>query len=239
MQISTANSAGSSLGLQALRDLFQPRSQSATGQSMPTSEARGSEVARKPSLAPGSMTGGGFDPATLASLFSTQEGFSTPARSLISQVDTTGDGALDLTELGAALGVDTAEINESFGQIDGDDDGMISETELDEGMKALFERNGPPRPPSEAEMVSSLLSIADTDRSNALSLDEILASFGEADDENASTSISDSFGSFDADGDAALSAEELAAAIQSMIGRTLSAYQSETAQSGLVVSHEV
>jgi Ca2+-binding EF-hand superfamily protein len=222
MQISTAYSGASSFGLQALRDLFQPASASGAGQSLPTAEAASTTGERRTACAPTGFGGGGFNPATLSSLLSAQQSGPSPAASLLSLADEDGDGSLGVEELGTALGVDASELAEGFGQVDADGDGQVTEAELDAGMKAMFERNGPPRPPSEADMASSLLSIADADQSASLSLTEILSALGEEDD----SEVSDAFASYDADGDEALNADELTSAIEAMISRMLSAYQS-------------
>jgi Ca2+-binding EF-hand superfamily protein len=221
MQISTAYSGASSFGLQALRDLFQPASSSGAGQSLPTAEAASTTGGRKAMFSPTGFGGGGFNPATLSSLLGAQQSGPFPAASLLSLADENGDGSLGVEELGTALGVDASELAEGFGQVDADGDGQVTEAELDAGMKAMFQRNGPPRPPSEADMASSLLSIADADQSASLSLTEILSVLGEEDD----SEVSDAFASYDADGDEALNTDELTSAIEAMISRMLSAYQ--------------
>lgn len=232
MQISTAYSGASSFGLQALRDLFQTSSSSGTGQSLPTSEETSTSESGKSLFAPSSFGGGGFDTATLSSLLSAQQSGESPAASLLSLADENGDGSLGIEELGSALGVETSELTESFGQVDTDGDGQVTEAELDAGMKAMFERNGPPGPPSEADLASSLLSIADTDEGGSLSLSEILSAMGE--EENAE--VSETFASYDTDGDQALSSEELTSAIESMISKMLSAYTSSSTDDGKSVS---
>jgi Ca2+-binding EF-hand superfamily protein len=225
VQISTAYSSASSFGLQALRDLFQPASSSGTGKSLPTSQETSASGSRKTALSPTAFGGGGgFDPATLSSLLGAQQSSQSPAASLLGLADENGDGSLGVDELSAALGVESSELAENFAQVDADGDGQVTEAELDTGMKAMFERNGPPRPPSEADMVSALLSMADTDQGGSLSLTELLSALGEEEDGEAS----ETFASYDADGDESLSAKELTSAIESMISRMLSAYTSSS-----------
>lgn len=226
MQISSASSAVSGMGLQALRDLFQPAAETGAGQTLPSTPSRSSSLAMFAGPPPASLNGGGFNTGTMASLLGSQEAGSSPGDRLVGEVDTDGDSAISIEELAASLNTDAASLAQTFGEIDADGDGKVTGTELDSGLKAMFETNGPPPPPSESDIASMLMSAADTDSGGSLSLDEILSALGETDEDGAA----ETFAAYDADGDEALSSKELSAAIEAMISRQLSAYAAQGQQ---------
>lgn len=220
------------MALQALKDLFQPTTGTDTGQSMPTSDTDKSSSSTSSGLAPAGLTGGGFNTDTLASLLGSQESGSTPGSQLVDSADSDGDGTVTIEELAASLQTDTSNLTDSFGEIDSDGDGKITGEEMDNGLKAMFEKNMKANLPSEADLASELLASLDSDEGGSLSLDEILAALGEED----TSSVSDSFASYDADGDQALSSEELSSAIEAMISRQLAAYGAQAGTSGTTTS---
>ncbi len=211
------------MALQALRDLFQPATETRTGQSLPTSETGGASRQRPSGPPPAGMNGGGFNPATMGSLLGSQEAGATPGSQIVDDADTDGDGTISIEELAASLQTEASSLTETFGEVDADGDGQITGAELDTSLKALFEKNGPPPPPSGADIASSLLGAADADSGGSLSLDEILSALGDEDDGG----IADTFKTYDADGDEALNSEELTSAIEAMISSKLSAYAAQ------------
>ena len=208
------------MALQALRDLFQPATETPTGQSLPTSETGSAPRQRPSGPPPAGMNGGGFNPATMGSLLGSQEAGATPGSQIVDEADTDGDGTVSIEELAASLQTEASSLTETFGEVDSDSDGQITAAELDTGLKSLFEKNGPPPPPSGSDIASSLLGAADADSDDSLSLDEILSALGEEDDGG----IAETFKTYDADGDEALNAEELTSAMEALISGKLSAY---------------
>jgi Ca2+-binding EF-hand superfamily protein len=228
VQISSAYSSGSSMALQALRDLFQPQGSQTTGQSVPGESGSAAKSGRASGPPPFAMNGGGFDPATFAGLIPAQSGGFGQA--MVNQTDADGNGGVSIDELSSALGVEVADLTETFGAVDADGDGSITGEEMDAGFRALAEKNGMPARPSGADMASQLLSALDGDGDEELSLSELLDSFSEDDEED--TSISDRFSELDTDGNGSLGASELSTAIEAMISRQLQAYADRYSEDG-------
>lgn len=228
MQISSAYSSGSSMALQALRDLFQTQESTTTGQSVPSETSSTDSSSRASSLIPSSMSGGGFDPETFSAMMPFQSG--GLGQDLVDQTDTDGSGDVSIEELAASLGVETSTLTESFASVDADGDGAITGEEMEAGFEALAEEMGLPTRPSTEEwtsqvsddMTSQLLSALDSDGDQELSLSEILESSSTEGEDDAS--VSDRFSELDTDGDGSLTSSELSAALEAMISRQLEAY---------------
>lgn len=250
MQISSSSAATSSMGLQALRALFQTNSTSqtaaATGQSLPTDAPDKTQVAPPPGPPPPAMNGGGISADTMSALLGAQEGEAAPmggggggesgmASDIIDEADTNGDGTVSIAELAASLGVDeTDELSAAFNKVDTDANGQITSDELDAGLQAMGPPHGmeppPPPPPEASDVASTLLASADADEGGSLSLAEIGAALGEDD----TSSISDAFDSLDTDGDGALNADELTSAFEAMFAKQMAAYAAEASTTSSV-----
>lgn len=235
MSVSSASSASAGLSLQALRDLFQTQSAESTGQTSPSeglfSPSQGASPPPPPSgPPPASSAGTGLSSDTMSALLESQETSSTGqdlVSSLISDLDTDGDGGLSLTEIGTAFGVsDTSEIADAFASLDTDSDGVMSAEEMESGLQAMGPPpGGPPpgggAPPTSAEeTASTVIDAADTNEDGTVSLDELMAALGEDD----SSAVSDTFTSLDADGDGGLSVTELTSAFESLMAKQVEAY---------------
>lgn len=237
MSVSSASSASAGLSLQALRDLFQTQSAESTGQTSPSeglfSPSQGASPPPPPSgPPPASSASSGLSPDTMSALLESQESASTGedfVSSLISDLDSDGDGGLSLTEVGTAIGVsDTSEISEAFASLDTDSDGVMSADELESGLQAMGPpAGGPPpaggaAPASAEESAETVFDAADTNEDGTVSLDELMASL-QVDD---SSSISDTFTVVDTDGDGGLSVTELTSAFESMRAKQVESYGS-------------
>lgn len=220
MQISSSSAATSSMALTALRDLFQTRPTETAGQISPTDKPQKGAKGPPPGPPPPGMNGGGVSTDTMSSLLSTQENGSSFASNIIDEADANGDGSISLSELAASLGADEASLTQAFGSVDGNGDGQIDSDELETGLKSMHGRHGPPPPPSAGDVVSDLLSAADTDKGGSLSLGEIASALGEEDE----TSLTDAFASLDTNGDGALATNELTAAVEAVMATQMAAY---------------
>lgn len=233
MQISSASSASAGLSLQALRDLFQTQSAETTGQTSPGaglfSPTEGTSAPPPPpGPPPAAMAGGGIGSDTMSALLESQEAGSTGQdmiSSLISDLDSDGDGGLSLAEIGTALGVsDTSGLSEAFTSLDADGDGVMSAAEMETGLQAMGPPPGGPMggpPPASAEETASgVIDAADTNEDGTVSLEELMAARGQDD----ASALQDGFSALDTDGDGGLSATELTSAFESMMAKQVESY---------------
>jgi Ca2+-binding EF-hand superfamily protein len=146
MQISSTSTAyGGSEAQRLLSMLLPQQGQSGTGAGQ---ELPGAADSANPPPTPPQPTGSGssaaqFASATLASLLTTQQGppSSTDiANKVIGAVDTDGDGQLSLDEIEKALGSDTTSgtdaASQAFAKLDANGDGKISADELSSALDA-------------------------------------------------------------------------------------------------------
>lgn len=109
-----------------------------------------------------------------------------------------------------------------FSSIDGDGDGSVTQTELDDFMKANAPAGGPPPPPppdeasenSEGDPSSDLFAALDADQSGGVSETE-LSDFLSKASSSSSTDSTSLFGSIDSDSDGSITQAELQAYMQS------------------------
>lgn len=236
MQTTAASGLSSGLGLQALRDLFQTRTTSDTGQNSPTERPKGPPPGPPPSgPPPADMAGGGFSSDTLSSLLGLQEEDEDAASTLLSSLDSDASGDLSLDEIGAALGeTDTSALTDIFASLDSDGDGAMSAEELSAGLESAQGPHGhrPPPPASSDDMAASVIDASDANADGVLTADEIASALGEDD----ATALSEAFASLDSDGDSQLTSTELSAALQSMLARQAEAYGQQTTAAGQTTS---
>lgn len=237
MSVSSASSASAGLSLQALRDLFQTQRADSTGQTSPSEglfspSQGGSSPPQPPGSPPASPASSGLSSDTMSALLESQETSSAGqdlVSSLISDLDSDGDGGLSLTEIGTALGVsDTSEIADAFASVDADSDGVMSADELESGLQAMGPPpGGPPpgggaAPASAEETAETVFDAADTNEDGTVSMEELMASLKEDD----ASSISDAFAAVDTDSDGGISLTELTSAFESMMAKQVESYGS-------------
>lgn len=162
------------------------------------------------------------------------------ASRLMSALDTDGDGNLSLEE---ATSADDADASKAFGALDADGDGALTLSELS---TALESAGGPPPggappggpppggpPPGGAQGASAeddaskLVDALDTNGDGTVSLDEMLAQFGDEESEAATKA----FATLDSDGDNAVSLQELTSAVSAYAQATRGERQGAMLQS--------
>lgn len=234
--MTSVSSASSGLTLQALRDLFQTQSASSAGQSSPSegtfsTQQAGAQPPPPPGPPPADMAGGGISSDTMSALLGNQE-VSDPLSSLvdsvISELDSDGDGGLSLDEVGTALGAsDSSELAEAFSELDSDGDGVMSADEMSSGLAAKGPPPGGPPPgagsaggASAEEAAQTVFDAADTNEDGTVSLDEMLAALDTDDTSDASAL----FSSLDADASGGVSQDELTSAFTALIEAQVQAY---------------
>jgi len=128
---------------------------------------------------------------------------------MFNQVDTSGDGSIDKSELAALSGESTSSlVDELFSNMDADQDSLISLLEFDSslakaeqqmrsggsGRPSMSGMDSPPPPPEK------VFDTADTNGDGSVSEDELTAVLGDK--------ASDLFGKVDTDGDGVISRTE-------------------------------
>jgi len=205
--VSTSTAYGGSQAQRLLASLFQQQGPP-TGQDVP-----GDSAAPAPPPAPSTPTpptsapdAAQFASTTLASLLDTQQGppsADSVAQQVISAVDANGDGSLSLDEVEKALGQDSnsasSGLTQAFAQLDTNGDGNLSQDELSSAISAQQQQQG-------------------TAGVHHHHHHHHHAGAAQASDGQLGASI---LGQADADGDGALSADEIAKALGTSGGDSL------------------
>lgn len=172
--------------------------------------------------------GGGCSAAAFTSLQSSRASEASRTEQLFGKLDTSGDGEIDATELGAfvdAIAAKTGGAAVDAGglmtSLDSDGNGSISNTELGDNLQSLFDQlrgqvmgsqlQSRPPPPDPAEMFGKI----DTDGDGSISKAELETFTADrADSAGNAPSVADILARDDADGDGAISSDEFMTAMQ-------------------------
>ncbi len=128
---------------------------------------------------------------------------------LFNKLDTNGDGSISTDELGQSkLATDFgASVNDVITLMDSNQDGGISQSELDSGLKNL-----------QQQMQSEMLKKLDTNGDGVLSQDELAAGLSAGASGSATGDVSKLFSALDTNGDGSVSESELASGMQKAHG---------------------
>lgn len=146
----------------------------------------------------------------------------TEFQSFLDSMPTDTRSALLAAQENSSSSSSSSTTSSLFSSIDGDGDGSVTQTELDDFMKANAPAGGPPPPPppdeasenSEGDPSSDLFAALDADQSGGVSETE-LSDFLSKASSSSSTDSSSLFGSIDSDSDGSITQAELQAYMQS------------------------